>query len=87
MEQGEIIDIVREALFLTLQIGLPPMLVSLLVGVTIALFQALTQMQEITLVFVPKILAIVVTIAVLFPTFAQLLIAYMDNVADRIIGM
>ena len=87
MNQEEVIEIVREALFLTLQIGMPPMLVGLMVGVTIALFQALTQMQEITLVFVPKILAIVITIAVLFPTFAQLLISYMDNVADRIIGM
>lgn len=87
MDQGEIIDVVREALFMTLQIGLPPMLVGLVIGVIIALFQALTQMQEITLVFVPKIIGIVLTIAILFPTFAQLLIAYMDNVADRIIGL
>lgn len=87
MSEEEIIQIVREALFLTLQIGTPPMLIGLLIGFTIALFQALTQIQEITLVFVPKILGIVLTIAILFPTFAQLLIAYMDNVADRIIGL
>ncbi len=87
MTQEEIIEIVREAIMLALHIGVPPMLVGLFVGVTIALFQALTQIQEITLVFVPKIVAIFLTIFLLFPGMAQLLIAYMDNVADRIIGM
>ena len=63
MEQGEIIDLLG-ALFLVLDA--PPMLIGLCIGVIVALFQALTQIQEMTLVFVPKILAIFTAIAVMF---------------------
>ncbi len=87
MEQTEIIEIVREALLLSIQLAAPVMLVGLIVGVTIALFQALTQVQEITLVFVPKILAIFLAIFVLFPGMVTLLTTYMNTVADRIIGI
>lgn len=87
MEQAEIIEIVREALLLSIQLAAPVMAVGLIVGVTIALFQALTQVQEITLVFVPKILAIFLAIFVLFPGMVALMTAYMQTVADRIIGI
>ncbi|HEY8191564.1 MAG TPA: flagellar biosynthetic protein FliQ [Alphaproteobacteria bacterium] len=87
MEQTEIIEIVREALLLSIQLAAPVMLVGLIVGVTIALFQALTQVQEITLVFVPKILAIFLAIFVLFPGMVAIMTAYMQTVADRIIGI
>jgi flagellar biosynthetic protein FliQ len=87
MEQAEIIEIVREALLLSIQLAAPVMVVGLIVGVTIALFQALTQVQEITLVFVPKILAIFLAIFVLFPGMVTLMTAYMQTVADRIIGI
>jgi flagellar biosynthetic protein FliQ len=59
----------------------------LFVGVSIALFQALTQIQEITLVFVPKILAIFASIFVLFPSMVSILQAFMNTLADRIIGI
>lgn len=87
MEQTEVIEIIREAIMLTIQISAPVMLIGLAVGVTIALFQALTQVQEITLVFVPKILAIFMAIFLLFPGMAGLLTSYMQTIADRIIGM
>lgn len=72
---------------LVIQIGLPVMLVGLFVGVAIALLQALTQVQEITLVFVPKIIAIFLAIFVFLPGFANMMIAFMGKIADRIIGI
>lgn len=87
MNQNEIIDVTREAIMLVIQIGLPVMLVGLFVGVAIALLQALTQVQEITLVFVPKIIAIFLAIFVFLPGFANMMIAFMGKIADRIIGI
>ena len=87
MNQNEVLDIAREAILLVIQIGMPVMLVGLVVGVAIALVQALTQVQEITLVFVPKILAIFLAIFVFLPGFATVMIAFMDKIADRIIGI
>lgn len=87
MSETEIIAIAREAIWLMIIIGTPVMLVGLLVGVIIALLQALTQVQEITLVFVPKILAMFLAIFVLFPTFIMTMTGFMQNVADRIVGI
>ena len=72
---------------LVIQLGLPVMAVGLIVGVAIALLQALTQVQEITLVFVPKIVAIFLAIFILLPSFATIMISFMDKIADRIIGI
>jgi flagellar biosynthetic protein FliQ len=63
----------------------PVMVIGLLVGVVIALFQALTQIQEMTLVFVPKILAIFVTILIALPFMSQVLEAFMGRVAEMIL--
>ena len=87
MEEGEIIDFAREAIILTMQLSAPIMLIGLAVGVVIALIQALTQIQEMTLAFVPKIMAIFLAIFMLFPIFAQTLHAFMDKIADKIVGM
>jgi len=87
MNENEIIDISREAIMLVIQIGLPVMGVGLIVGVAIALLQALTQVQEITLVFVPKIIAIFLAIFIFLPGFAAIMISFMDKIADRIIGI
>ena len=87
MNEQELIDITREAILLVIQIGLPVMGIGLIVGVTIALVQALTQIQEITLVFVPKIISIFLAIFVFLPGFAAVMIAFMDKIADRIIGI
>ena len=58
MSAEQVLDVAREAIFVLIKLGAPIMLVALLVGLAIALLQALTQMQEMTLSFVPKILAI-----------------------------
>ncbi len=87
MSETEIIDIAREAIWMMIVIGTPVMMVGLLVGVIIALLQALTQVQEITLVFVPKILTMFMAIFILFPSFIMLMSGFMQNIADRIIGI
>jgi flagellar biosynthetic protein FliQ len=87
MNETEIIDVLREAIIISLQVGAPPMMIGLVVGVAIALLQALTQVQEITLVFVPKIIAIFLSLFVFFPGFAAIMIAFMETLADRIIAI
>jgi flagellar biosynthetic protein FliQ len=87
MNQTEIIEVVREAIMISIQIGTPVMMIGLVVGLAIALLQALTQVQEITLVFVPKIIAMMLAIFVLFPGFVAILIAFMQSLADRMIGL
>jgi flagellar biosynthetic protein FliQ len=62
------------------------MLVGLVVGVVISLFQALTQIQEMTLVFVPKILAIFIAMLIALPFMADVLQGQMTRIAARIAG-
>lgn len=87
MNETEIVDFAREAIWLTIKIGTPVMVVGLIVGVVIALVQALTQIQEMTLVFVPKIIAIFATIFVLFPAFISVMQGFMNEIADKIVGI
>lgn len=87
MNETEIVDLAREAIWLTVVIGTPVMVVGLVVGVAIALIQALTQIQEMTLVFVPKIIAIFVTIFVLFPAYITVMQGFMNTIADKIVGI
>lgn len=85
MTGGEVLDLAREAVWTMILVSAPIMIVGLLVGVVIALFQALTQIQEMTLVFVPKIMAIFVTILITLPFMSQLLEAFMGRVAEMIL--
>ncbi|MBI1326889.1 MAG: flagellar biosynthetic protein FliQ [Alphaproteobacteria bacterium] len=87
MTEAEVIDMIREALLVTLQISTPVMLIGLTVGVLIGLLQALTQIQEITLVFVPKIIAIYVGLFALLPGMVTALVVFTERIADKIIGI
>ena len=87
MDQEEIIELAQQSFIILLQISTPVMLIGLAVGVTVALFQALTQIQEITLVFVPKILAIMLSLFVLLPNMAAVLITFTHYLADKIVGI
>ena len=70
----------------SLQLGLIVAGVLLVVGVIISLFQALTQIQEMTLAFVPKILAIFVAMLIALPFMADALQSHMARLVSRIIG-
>jgi len=61
------VEITRQAILVALLVGAPVMLVAMLVGLVISLFQAVTQLQDQTLSFVPKILLMVATVIVLLP--------------------
>lgn len=80
-----VLDLAREGIWVMVLIAAPMMIVGLVVGVVIALFQALTQIQEMTLVFVPKILAIFLTLLLTLPFMGAMLGGYMTKLADMII--
>ena len=73
MTGPEVMDVARDAIETLLVVAAPLMLVGLVVGVAISLLQALTQIQETTLVFVPKILAIFLAMLVALPFMADAL--------------
>jgi flagellar biosynthetic protein FliQ len=73
MTGPEVMDVARDAIETLLLVAAPLMLVGLVVGVAISLLQALTQIQETTLVFVPKILAIFIAMLVALPFMADAL--------------
>jgi flagellar biosynthesis protein FliQ len=87
MNSSDVLDVARDAIFVTLKIGGPIMLIALLTGLVIALFQALTQIQEITLAFVPKILVIFVSILLFMPFMLSTLIAFTGRLAERIVNL
>ena len=87
MNQTAAIEIGREAIMVVLTMSVPIMAVALFVGLIIAFFQALTQLQEMTLVFVPKIVVVFGALIFFLPFMLSTLSNYMNNLADRIIGL
>jgi flagellar biosynthesis protein FliQ len=85
MTGAEVLDIATDGIWTLIIVSAPMMLVGLLVGVVISLFQALTQIQEQTLVFVPKIIAIFVTMLLTLPFLGATMGGYMNRVIDMII--
>jgi flagellar biosynthetic protein FliQ len=85
MTGAEALDVAREGIWVLILISAPMMIVGLVVGVVIALFQALTQIQEMTLVFVPKIIAIFVTMLLSLPFMGSMLNGFMMRLADMIV--
>jgi len=79
MSGDAVLDLAREGIWVMIMIGAPMMIVGLLVGVVIALFQALTQIQEMTLVFVPKIVAVLVALVAALPWMLNLLVSFTQN--------
>jgi flagellar biosynthesis protein FliQ len=86
MTGPEVLDVARDAIVTLVIVSAPLMLVGLAVGVAISLFQALTQIQEMTLVFVPKILAIFISMLIMLPFMADTMQAHLTRLAARIIG-
>jgi flagellar biosynthetic protein FliQ len=86
MNQTEVIELGREAVYVMLKVSAPVLLAALGIGIVIALFQALTQMQEMTLTFVPKILVVMVALIVLAPFMLNALSAFTFELTDRIVA-
>ena len=84
MTGAEVLDVARDAITTLIVVSAPVMLVGLAVGVAISLLQALTQIQEMTIAFVPKILAIFVSLLIALPFMAERLHMEMLRIAARI---
>jgi flagellar biosynthetic protein FliQ len=84
LNADHVLDIARESILVMIKVGAPVMLVALVVGIVIALIQALTQMQEMTLSFVPKVLAIFVTILLSLPFMTNTLISFGEDLFRQI---
>jgi flagellar biosynthetic protein FliQ len=76
MEFLEALQLGRDAFWMALSTSAPILVIGLTVGLTISMFQAVTQLQEQTLTFVPKILAMVVAASIFIPWIANRMIAY-----------
>ncbi len=84
MTGAAILDIARDGIVTFLKVGAPLMLVALLVGFAVSLLQALTQIQEQTLIFVPKIIAVFAAMILMLPFMSDALAGYMARIAARI---
>lgn len=84
MTPQNIVDMGREALMITLLIAAPPLLAGLAVGLVISIFQAVTQIQEFTLTFIPKILAVFVATMIFLPWMLQVFLGYTTNLFIQI---
>ena len=87
MNGAEVLDIARGGIWTLLIVAAPMMIIGLVVGVVIALFQALTQIQEMTLSFVPKILVMFVSLLVLMPFMYSTLDVFAQSLMDRIVAL
>ena len=81
---GEILDVARDGIFTYLKVSGPIMLIALAIGLAISLGQALTQIQEQTIVFVPKIILVGLSMILLLPFMGEALAGYMTRIAARI---
>ena len=86
MNEIEVLDISRDAIFTLLKVVTPVLLVALFIGLIIGIFQALTQIQEMTLAFVTKIIGVFVTIILLFPFMLNQMKTLTEGLFDKIVS-
>lgn len=86
MSGAEVLDVARDAIWTIVLVSSPLMLVGLVVGVAVSLVQALTQIQEQTLVFVPKIVAIFATMIVALPFMGDILNGMMVRIMAKVVS-
>jgi flagellar biosynthetic protein FliQ len=79
MNMSMVVDITRDALWITLLVSGPMMIVGLVIGVVIGVFQAVTQIHEMTITFIPKIVAVGLVLLLLMPWMLQKFMDYTIN--------
>lgn len=79
MTSSEAVDLIRDAIMMTLILGAPLLLIGMIVGLAIGLLQALTQIQDQTVSTVPKLVAMTLAIVVCMPWLADRMIDYSRN--------
>ncbi len=85
MGGAEVLDLARTAIWVTIKVAAPVMLTGLAVGFIVSLFQALTQIQEQTLAFIPKILSIFIVLLLALPFMADSLNSFMLTISEWIV--
>jgi flagellar biosynthesis protein FliQ len=83
---NDAIDLAHETIVVALKLGAPVMLIALAVGLVVSFFQALTQIQEMTLTFVPKVIVVLISILVFLPFMLTTLSTFMASLVSRIIS-
>lgn len=82
MTELAVLELGRNALTMTLMLSAPMLLAALVIGLIVSVFQALTQINEVTLSFVPKIIAVFAAIAVAGPWLLNTMVAYTVSLFD-----
>jgi flagellar biosynthesis protein FliQ len=85
MTSADALGIAREAIIVALKLGAPAMLLALAVGLAISFFQALTQIQEMTLTFVPKMVVILLSLLFFLPFMLSTLSSFTESLMGRIV--
>jgi flagellar biosynthetic protein FliQ len=86
MTEVDALDISRQAVFVLVKVSAPPLLAGLVIGLIISLFQALTQIQEMTLTFVPKVLIVFVSLILFAPFMLAELSEFTRAMFDRMVS-
>ncbi|HVY78525.1 MAG TPA: flagellar biosynthesis protein FliQ [Solirubrobacterales bacterium] len=86
MNEDQVVKLAMDALLLALKLGMPLLLAGLLVGLVVSVFQAVTQIQEMTLSFIPKILAVALVLVVAGPWMLGQLVGYTSDLYRSIPG-
>jgi flagellar biosynthetic protein FliQ len=85
MSQGDVINLARDAMMTVLMISAPMLGFGLLVGLIVSIFQATTQIQEATLAFVPKIIAVLIAFIVFGPWILNVIVDYTNRLLNSIV--
>ena len=84
MTQGDVVNLVVDAMGVALKVALPVLLVALVVGLAVSIFQAVTQIQEQTLSFIPKVIAMAVVVVIAGPWMLGQIVSYTQNLYESI---
>lgn len=84
MSELFVLSVGKEAVMTALKVAAPVLIVSMIVGLIVSIFQAVTQIQEQTLTFVPKLLAIIVVMVILGPWMLNTLTQFIQNMLGSI---
>jgi flagellar biosynthetic protein FliQ len=87
MNEGDVIEVLRNGFFATMVVAGPPLLAALVTGVVVSFLQALTQIQEVTLSYVPKIVVTMVVVMLSLPLGFAALRSYTEEIAQMIVGL
>ncbi len=87
MSETEVLDIARDGMMVMLLVAAPMLLVGLVVGLAISVFQTLTHIQEMTLTFIPKIVSVFGAMVIFLPWMLRELIEFTQRIMDKIVAL